>query len=92
MTAIRLLSGVAAATVLSGLSLFAVAPSASADPGCDVFGWTHPMCAGGAWDESASQEWGPDASTRAGLDAVQKPAMVPNTDGGLSTPGSPGAI
>jgi hypothetical protein len=92
MNVIRLVSPAVVAGAFLGLSVFGGAASASADPGCDVFGWTHPMCAGGAWDESASQEWGPDASTRAGLNAVQEPAMVPNTDGGLSTPGSPGAI
>jgi hypothetical protein len=46
----------------------------------------------GAWDQSASSEWGPSASTQAGLDAVQEPSMVPNIDGSMSTPGSPGAI
>lgn len=23
------------------------------DPGCDMFGWQHPMCAGGAFDTPA---------------------------------------
>jgi len=67
-------------------------PAAQADPGCDAFGWRHPLCGGGAWDESASSEWGPSASTEAGLDAVQQPSMVPNIDGSLSLPGTPGAI
>lgn len=67
-------------------------PSLQADPGCDAFGWRHPLCGGGAWDQSASSEWGPDASTRAGLEAVQQPSMVPNIDGSLSPPGTPGAI
>jgi hypothetical protein len=68
-------------------------PSLRADPGCDTFGWRHPLCGGGAWDDqSASSEWGPSASTEAGLDAVQEPSMVPNIDGSLSLPGTPGAI
>ncbi len=66
--------------------------AAQADPGCDAFGWRHPLCGGGAWDQSASSEWGPSASTEAGLDAVQQPSMVPNIDGSLSLPGTPGAI
>ncbi|MGO4444589.1 hypothetical protein AB4Z42_14630 [Mycobacterium sp. 2YAF39] len=70
----------------------APAPSIQADPGCDAFGWRHPLCGGGAWDQSASSEWGPSASTEAGLDAAQEPSMVPNIDGSMSTPGSPGAI
>lgn len=68
------------------------APALQAGPGCDAFGWRHPLCAGGAWDESASSEWGPSASTEAGLEAAQEPSMVPNIDGSLSTPGTPGAI
>jgi hypothetical protein len=68
------------------------APAAQADPGCDALGLRHPLCGGGAWDESASSEWGPSASTEAGLEAAQEPAMVPNIDGSLSEPGTPGAI
>ena len=68
------------------------APGLQADPGCDAFGWRHPLCGGGAWDQSASSEWGPSASTEAGLEAAQRPSMVPNIDGSLSPPGTPGAI
>ena len=67
-------------------------PTLRADPGCDTFGWRHPLCGGGAWDQSASSEWGPSASTEAGLEAVQQPSMVPNIDGSMSPPGTPGAI
>lgn len=80
------------AMAVAGLAVFGAAAPANASngPGCDAFGWTHPMCAGGAWDdETASQEWGPDSSTRAGIDAVTE---VPNIDGGMSMPGSPGAV
>ncbi len=85
----------AAAAIVGAAALGAIAapaPSAKADPGCDAFGWRHPLCGGGAWDESASSEWGPSASTEAGLEAAQEPSMVPNIDGSLSTPGTPGAI
>lgn len=89
----RTLTKIVLAGAITGSAMVAAATPASADPGCDTFGFLHPMCAGGAWDgETASQEWGPDASTEAGLEAAQEPSMVPNIDGGLSTPGSPGAI
>lgn len=88
----RIITRMCVAAAIAGSALAGTTATAGADPGCDHFGFLHPMCAGGAWDESASQEWGPDASTEAGLEAAQEPAMVPNTDGGLSTPGSPGAI
>jgi hypothetical protein len=67
-------------------------PASMNDPGCDTFGWRHPMCAGGAWDsESASEEWGPANS---GINPFPGGGgqMVPNTDGSLSLPGTPGAI
>jgi hypothetical protein len=52
------------------------------DPGCEVFGWRHPQCAGGAWDddESASQEWGPAD--------VPNP-VSPDIGGPIVFPGSP---
>ncbi|WP_141562693.1 hypothetical protein [Mycobacterium neglectum] len=83
-----------AATVAAAAlgAIAAPAPRAQADPGCDAFGWRHPLCAGGAWDQSASSEWGPSASTEAGLEAAQEPSMVPNIDGSISPPGTPGAI
>jgi hypothetical protein len=61
------------------------------DPGCEAFGWRHPMCAGGAWDESASQEWGP-ADDGIGPLPDGGGQVVPNIDGGVSEPGMPGAI
>jgi hypothetical protein len=66
-------------------------PAMTNDPGCDTFGWRHPMCAGGAWDETASQEWGP-AEDPTNPFPGGGGQMVPNTDGGLSLPGTPGAI
>ena len=90
------LTGAAVAAAVVGAAVTgavaAPAPVVQADPGCDAFGWRHPLCAGGAWDESASNEWGPSASTQAALDAAQQPSMVPNVDGSLSLPGTPGAV
>ena len=93
------LTGTAAAAAFVGIAALGAivgalpsAPAIQAEPGCDAFGWRHPLCGGGAWDQSASSEWGPSASTRAGLEAAQEPSMVPNIDGSMSTPGSPGAI
>ncbi|MGZ8746648.1 MAG: hypothetical protein ACXWZ2_06360 [Mycobacterium sp.] len=82
----------AAASGAIAAAISTPAPALQADPGCDAFGWHHPLCGGGAWDQSASSEWGPSASTEAGLDAAQEPSMVPNIDGSLSPPGTPGAI
>jgi hypothetical protein len=97
------LSRTVTAAVIAGMTVMGAAVSANAaptradlpamtnDPGCDMFGWRHPMCAGGAWDESASQEWGPaDTGTNPFPGAGGQ--MVPNTDGSLSLPGTPGAI
>lgn len=69
-----------------------VLPASMNDPGCDAFGWRHPMCAGGAWgSESASKEWGP-ADTGTNPFPGGGGQMVPNIDGSLSLPGTPGAI
>ncbi|MGZ5363296.1 MAG: hypothetical protein ACXWZR_04125 [Mycobacterium sp.] len=74
----------AAASGAIAAAISTPAPALQADPGCDAFGWRHPLCGGGAWDQSAS--------TEAGLDAAQEPSIVPNIDGSLSPPGTPGAI
>lgn len=68
-----------------GIALLAGTGPASAttdDPGCDAFGWRHPMCAGGAWanDETASQEWGPAD--------IPNP-VTPGGDTSMTFPGSP---
>lgn len=75
------------AAALAGLGIAAVgaatpASASTDDPGCDAFGWRHPMCAGGAWasDETASQEWGPAN--------VPNP-VSPNGDMSMTFPGSP---
>ncbi|MGH3641496.1 MAG: hypothetical protein ACREJT_00010 [Myxococcota bacterium] len=98
-----LLSRTVMAAAIAGAALVGVIVPASAgpagtglstatdDPGCDAFGWRHPMCAGGAWDESASQEWGPanDGITPMPGGGGQ---AVPDISGGLTEPGMPGAI
>jgi hypothetical protein len=88
----HLITRTAIAGAIAGAALLGTNVTASADPGCDYLGFLHPLCAGGAWEDEKTPNWGPDASTRAGLDAVQEPAMVPNISGGLSEPGTPGAI
>jgi hypothetical protein len=59
------------------------------DPGCDMFGWRHPMCAGGAFESPPDDGIPGDNAAEGGIPA---PAMVPNIDGSLSPPGTPGAI
>jgi hypothetical protein len=64
-------------------------PAVQDDPGCDVFGWRHPLCAGGAFDSPVDDGIPGDNAAVGGIPA---PAMVPNVDGSLSLPGTPGAI
>jgi hypothetical protein len=64
-------------------------PAVQNDPGCEMFGWRHPLCAGGAFDSPADDGIPGDDAAGGGIPA---PAMVPNTDGTLSLPGTPGAI
>jgi len=64
-------------------------PAVTDDPGCEIFGWRHPLCAGGAWDSPADDGIPGDNAADGGIPA---PAMVPNIDGTLSPPGTPGAI
>ena len=97
------LSTTVAAVAMAGMAVMGATVSANAtpigtdslamadDPGCEAFGWRHPMCAGGAWDESASKEWGPADNTLNPFPGGGG-QMVPNTDGSLSLPGTPGAI
>jgi hypothetical protein len=98
------LSRAVLAAAIAGAALVGVTVPASAgpavtglsaamdDPGCEAFGWRHPMCAGGAWaDESASQEWGP-ANDGIGPLPDGGGQAVPDINGGLTEPGMPGAI
>lgn len=59
------------------------------DPGCEMFGWRHPLCAGGAFESPVDDGIPGDNAAEGGIPA---PAMVPNIDGSLSPPGTPGAI
>jgi hypothetical protein len=99
-----LLSQTVLAAAIAGAALVGVTVPGSAgptgtgpsvamdDPGCEAFGWRHPMCAGGAWDdESASKEWGP-ANDGIGSLPNGGGQAVPDISGGLTEPGMPGAI
>ncbi|MGV0812854.1 hypothetical protein ABQF34_12920 [Mycolicibacterium boenickei] len=96
-------AGIAAAALM-GAALLANATSAETgtsgapvargsfvqnDPGCDMFGWQHPLCAGGAFETPPDDGIPGDNAAEGGIPA---PAMVPNIDGSLSPPGTPGAI
>ncbi|MDT5097866.1 MAG: hypothetical protein QOC76_1603 [Mycobacterium sp.] len=59
------------------------------DPACEMLGWRHPLCAGGAFDSPPDDGIPGDNAAVGGIPA---PAMVPNVDGTLSPPGTPGAI
>jgi hypothetical protein len=59
------------------------------DPGCEMFGWRHPLCAGGAFESPPDDGIPGDNAAEGGIPA---PAMVPNIDGTFSPPGTPGAI
>ena len=80
--ALRMAAAVVASFGMAALGGTAPASAATDDPGCDAFGWRHPMCAGGAWanDETASQEWGPAN--------IPNP-VSPGGDTSMTFPGSP---
>lgn len=59
------------------------------DPACGWLGWRHPLCGGGAFETPADDGIPGDNAAEGGIPA---PAMVPNIDGSLSPPGTPGAI
>ena len=59
------------------------------DPACEWLGWRHPACAGGLFDSPVDDGIPGDNAAIGGIPA---PAMVPNVDGSLSPPGTPGAI
>lgn len=97
-------TGIAAAAVIAAIAPANASPTASSlsggavplgpfsvknDPGCDVFGWQHPMCAGGAFETPADDGIPGDNAAFGGIPA---PASVPNVDGSLSPPGMPGDV
>lgn len=63
--------------------------SVQEDPACGWLGWRHPLCGGGAFETPADDGIPGDNAAEGGIPA---PAMVPNIDGSLSPPGTPGAI
>lgn len=64
-------------------------PIPADDPGCEMFGWRHPMCAGGAFEDPVDDGIPGDNAAIGGIPA---PASVPNVDGSLSPPGMPGDV
>jgi hypothetical protein len=48
-----------------------------------MFGWRHPLCAGGAFESPPDDGIPGDNAAEGGIPA---PAMVPNVDGTLSPP------
>ena len=60
------------------------------DPACGWLGWAHPACAGGALDAPVADDGIPGDNAAEG--GIPAPSMVPNIDGSLSPPGTPGAI
>jgi hypothetical protein len=82
-------AAVAGVAVLGATVPANASPAVRDDPGCDVFGWRHPLCAGGAFESPPDDGVPGDDAAEGGIPA---PAMVPNVDGSLSLPGTPGAI
>lgn len=81
--------GVAGAAVLGATVPANAAPVfAKDDPACDWLGWRHPLCAGGMFDSPADDGVPGDNAAIGGIPA---PPMVPNINGTLSLPGTPGA-
>jgi hypothetical protein len=80
---------IASAAAVAGAVAMSSAAPASADPACDYLGWRHPLCAGGLFDSPPDDGIPGDNAAVGGIPA---PAMVPNVDGSLSPPGTPGAI
>jgi hypothetical protein len=84
------LTRTAVAAAIAGLAVMGATVPANADPGCDTFGWRHPLCAGGAWESPPADDGIPGDNAAEG--GIPAPAMVPNIDGSLSLPGTPGAV
>lgn len=80
---------VSAAIAASAVMVTLPVSAAADDPGCEMFGWRHPMCAGGAFETSPDDGIPGDNAAEGGIPA---PAMVPNVDGSLSPPGMPGDV
>jgi hypothetical protein len=92
----RVLARTAAATGIAGAALVGAVVPANAtpafvqdDPACDWLGWRHPACGGGYFESPVDDGIPGDNAAIGGIPA---PAMVPNIDGSMSPPGTPGAI
>jgi hypothetical protein len=83
------LTRTALADAIAGAAMIGATVPANAqdDPACEMLGW-HPLCAGGAFDQPPDDGIPGDNAAIGGIPA---PAMVPNIDGTLSLPGTPGA-
>jgi hypothetical protein len=85
------LTRTALAAAIAGLAMIGATVPANAqdDPACEMLGWRHPLCAAGAFDSPPDDGIPGDNAAIGGIPA---PSMVPNIDGTLSLPGTPGAI
>lgn len=90
------LSRTAVAAAFIGMAVMGATVPANAtpafvqdDPACDWLGARHPLCGGGAFESPVDDGIPGDNAAIGGIPA---PAMVPNIDGTLSPPGTPGAI
>jgi hypothetical protein len=86
------LARTAVAGAIAGVALMSATVPANAvqdDPACEWLGWRHPACAGGLFESPPDDGIPGDNAAEGGIPA---PAMVPNVDGSLSPPGTPGAI
>lgn len=83
-------TAIIATAALGGAAPAGAAPAfAQDDPACEWLGWRHPLCGGGAFESPPDDGIPGDNAAEGGIPA---PAMVPNIDGSLSPPGTPGAI
>jgi hypothetical protein len=90
LTRTAAVAGIAAVALMGAtVSAHATSPAVQDDPACGWLGWRHPLCAGGAFDSPADDGIPGDNLAEGGIPA---PAMVPNINGTLSPPGTPGAI
>jgi hypothetical protein len=83
-------AGVAGVAVLGATVPANAAPAfVQDDPACEWLGWRHPACAGGLFESPVDDGVPGDNAAIGGIPA---PAMVPNINGSMSPPGTPGAI
>lgn len=88
----RLFIKLALAAIAGVAATGATVPVANAqggDPACDWLGWRHPLCGGGVFSTPADDGIPGDNAAEGGIPA---PSMVPNINGSMSPPGTPGAI